>query len=172
MWSLENPSIRNGILAGMISAGILFMLYLIKASWVFSPISFITTVVFIFLMVQSVKAEKSVREFTSFSDALKPAFLTYVVGHFLYIIAYFVLLNFVAPDLADMQREIAEKAIEKMGGLMGEEAMEAAIERLETESFDFTFGKALMSFGWGLIFPGFIIAAIIAAVMKDKRSVA
>ena len=60
MWSLENPAVKNGILAGIGAAVYVLLLYLINARMVFGPASFITTVIFIVLMVRSVKAEKEV----------------------------------------------------------------------------------------------------------------
>ena len=166
---LENPSIKNGIIAGLASSGLVLILYLINARLVLSVASWITTLIFIYFMVQSVKADKAIMEYMSFGDALKPSFLTYVVGNLIYIIFYFVLLNFIAPELIDMQKDIAMEAMEKLGGLMGEDAMEEALDQLEAQSFNFNFTTALWSYAWGLIFPGFIIAVVIALIMKDRK---
>ncbi len=169
MLSLENPSIKNGIIAGLITSGIVLVFYLINARMVFSVAGWVSTIVFIYFMVQSVKADKAELEFTSFGDALKPAFLTYVVGNLLYIIFYFVLLNYIAPDLLDIQKEIAMETIEKIGGLMGEDALEEALDEVDARTSEFGLSTALWSYAWGLIFPGFIIAAIIALIMKDRK---
>lgn len=171
MWSLENPAVKNGILAGIGTAVYVLLLYLINARMVFGPASFITTVIFIVMMVRSVKAEKEVLEYTSFSDALKPAFLTYVIANLIYVIFYYVLVNFIAPDLLVMQKEMALEMLEKMSGFLGEEAMEKAAEELEARNSGFGIGTAIWTFAWGLIFPGFLIAAIIAIVMKDRQPV-
>ncbi len=169
---LENPAIKNGVFAGMIASGIVLLFYLLNARMVFTWASWVTTIIFIYFMVLSVKAEKSNLEHMSFNDALKPAFLTYVVGNLLYIVFYFVLLNFIAPELVDMQREIAMEAMEKLGGLMGEDAMEEAMDQIEARSFAFNLKTAAWSFAWGLIFPGFIISAVMALIMKDRNPVA
>jgi uncharacterized membrane protein len=172
MWSFENPAIRNGVLAGIGASVYILLLYLVNAKMIFGAAAFVTTVIFIFLMVRSVKAEKQVSDHTSFSDALKPAFLTYVIANLIYIVFYYVLVNFIAPELMEMQKTMAMEMLEKMSGFLGEDAMEAAIEQMEARDFDFGIKTALWTFSWGLIFPGFIIAAIIAAVMKDRRPVA
>lgn len=171
MWSLENPAVKNGILAGIAAAVYVLLLYLINLRWIFGFPSYLTTVLFIFMMVQSVKAEKNILDFTSFSDALKPAFLTFVVANLIYIIFYYVLVNFIAPELLDIQKQISMEMIEKMSGFIGEEGTEAAIEQMESRDFDFGVKTAAWTFAFGLIFPGFIIAAIIAAIMKDRRPV-
>lgn len=168
MWSLENPAVKNGILAGIGAAVYVLLLYLINARMVFGPASFITTVIFIVLMVRSVKAEKEVLEYTSFSDALKPAFLTYVIANLIYVIFYYVLVNFIATELLVIQKEMALEMLEKMSGFLGEEAVEKAVEEMEARS-GFGIGTAIWTFAWSLIFPGFLIAAIIAAVMKDRQ---
>ena len=171
MWSLENPAIKNGILAGIASAVFVLLLYLVNPRWIFGFPSYITTIIIIILMVQSVKAEKKTLEYTAFSDALKPAFLTFVIANLIYIIFYYVLVNFIAPELMDIQKEITMEMIEKMSGFLGEEGTETAIEQMEARNFDFGLKTAAWTFAFGLIFPGFIIATIIAAVMKDRKPV-
>lgn len=166
-FDLENPAVKNGIIAGLASAAIILLFYLVSPRMVFTISAWITTILFIVFMVQSVKSEKSASEFTPFGEALKPAFLTYVIANLIYVIFYYVLFNFIAPELTGMQKEIAMEAMEKLGNLVGEDAMETAIDQLQTQDFTFTIKSAAWTFAWGLIFPGFIIAAIIALVMKD-----
>lgn len=169
VFDLENPSIKNGIIAGLAGAAVTLVCYLINPKWALTAASWITTPLFIVMMVLSVKADKEGQDFTSFSDALKPAFLTYVVANLLFTIFYYVLLNFIAPELIEIQKEIALEAIEKMQGFLGEEAAEAAIDQIQGRDFSFGLGTALWTFAWGLIIPGFIVAAIIALIMKDKK---
>ncbi|NND34565.1 MAG: DUF4199 domain-containing protein [Saprospiraceae bacterium] len=171
MLSLENPAVKNGIIAGLATAGLILFFYLFNPRWVFSVASILTTILFIVFMVRSVKEEKSGLEFMAFNDALKPAFVTYVVANLIYIIFYYVLLNFIAPELVEMQREIAIETIEKMSGLIGEEGTEAALDQMDQQSFEFSLKSAALAFAWGLIFPGFIVSLIIAAIMKDKKPV-
>ncbi|NND08542.1 MAG: DUF4199 domain-containing protein [Saprospiraceae bacterium] len=166
---LENPAIKNGVYAGLAACGILLLFYLVKDRMVFTWASWVSTIIFIYFMVMSVRSEKAALEHMSFNDALKPAFLTFVVSNLLYITFYYVLLNFIAPDLVEMQRKIAMETMEKMGNLMGEDAMEEGIEALENHDFSFGLKTAALSFAWGLIFPGFIVSAIIALVMKDRK---
>jgi len=103
--------------------------------------------------------------------ALKPAFLTYLIGNLIYVLFYYVLFNFIDPGLEEVQKELTMDAMEKIGGLLGEDGMEAAIEQIENQDFSFGLGKALWTFAFSLIFPGFVSAAIIAAIMKDPKPV-
>ncbi|MDH3652535.1 MAG: DUF4199 domain-containing protein [Saprospiraceae bacterium] len=171
MLDFDNPAIRNGVLAGIGASVIGLLLYLVNARMVFSLAGWITTALFIVLMVKSVRDHRSGIEYLSFSEAIKPAFITYVVGNLIYIIFYFVLLNFIDPGLLDIQKEIAMEAMEKFGSLMGEDTFEAAMEEVENRDWGFGIGTALWTYAWGLIFPGFIICLIIAAVMKDRKPI-
>ncbi len=165
----ENPSVRNGIIAGIGASAITLLLYLVNERMVFSLSGWLTTILFIILMVRSVKEVKSGLEFMSFADALKPGFLTYVIGNLVYVIFYYVLLNFIDPGLVELQREIAVEAMEKLGSFLGEDTLETAMDEIEKRDFRFGLGTAALTYGWGLIFPGFIAAAIIAAVLKDRN---
>ena len=80
-------------------------------------------------------------------------------------------MNYIDPGLLDLQREISIDAIEKLSGLLGEEGTEAALDALENQDWSFGVGKALQTYFMGLIIPGFIIALIISAVMKDRKPV-
>jgi len=171
MWSLENPAIKNGIIAGISSVVLILLMYLINAKMVFNLASIVATVLFIVFMIRSVKAEKEVMDTFAFSDALKPGFLTFVVANLIYMIFYYVLLNFIAPELITMQKEIALEMLEKMSGFLGEEATEAAIDEFQARDFEFGLTTAIWSFAWGLIFPGFIIASIIALVFKESKAI-
>ena len=168
-FDLENPAIKNGIIAGLAGAAVTLVFYLLNPKWALTASSWITTALFVIMMVLSVKADKEGEEYTSFNDALKPAFLTYVVANLLFTIFYYVLMNFIAPELIELQKEIALEAIQGMSGLLGEEGTEAAIDRIQGRDFSFGIGTAIWTFAWGLIIPGFILAAIIALFMKDKK---
>ena len=167
----ENPAIKNGVIAGIGAAAISLFLYIISARMIFSFASLLTTALFIVMMVRSVREHRSSVDFLSFSEALKPAFVTYVCGNLLYTIFYFVLLNYIDPGLLEMQKEIAMESIERFSGVMGEENFEIALEELENRDWGFGLGTAVWSFAWGLIFPGFLICLVIAAIMKDRKPV-
>ncbi len=169
IFTLENPAIKNGVIAGLTGAAATLVCYLINPKWALTIASWVTTILFIYLMVQSVKADKEGQEYTSFGDALKPAFLTYVVANFLFTVFYFVLLNFIAPELQEVQKEVALEFVEWMTGLLGQQPPEEMIDEIQSRDYTFSISSALLSFASGLIIPGFIVAAIIALIMKDRK---
>lgn len=171
IFDLENPAIKNGILAGIAGSALMLLFYLIKPRMVFGLAGWTVVALFVFLMVRAVKEYKSHIDYMSFSEALKMSFLTYVVGNLIYTLFFFVLMNYIDPGLLDLQREISIDAIEKLSGLLGEEGTEAALDALENQDWSFGVGKALQTYFMGLIIPGFIIALIISAVMKDRKPV-
>ncbi len=168
MWSLENPAVRNGIIAGILSAVVTLVCYLVNARWVFSISGWVSTLVFIAFMIQSVRAHRQTVDLLTFSEALKPAFLTYAVANLVYVVFYYLLFNFIASDLITLQKERAIEMIEKMSGFLGEAGSEKAIEALEEKGFGYGIGTALWTYAWGLILPGFPIAAVMALIMRQS----
>ena len=168
---LENPSVRNGVIAGLGAVAIGLVFYLMSARAFFGYSGWISTILIIVFMVRSVKEEKATAEYLPFNGALKPAFVTFLVANLIGTIFYYVLLNFIDPGLIQIQKEIALEAIEKMGGLLGEDMMEQSIDALEARDFTYGITTAAWGFAWQLIFPGFIVSAIIAAIMKDRKPV-
>lgn len=173
MWSLENPAVKNGIIAGILSVVLILLVYLVKSSLLASggfAISTLTTALFVYLMYLSTKAEKdATSEHFSFNDAVKPAFVCYVVGNVIYYAFYFVFLNYIAPEVLQMQQEMAIEMVDKLSGITGEEAAEQAVRDLEAKGVGFGLGQAAIGFLFSLIFPGFVVAAIIAATLRDPR---
>jgi hypothetical protein len=77
-------------------------------------------------------------------------------------------MNFIDPDLIVMAKEVSIEAIEKMSGLLGEDGVQAAIEKIENEN-PFGIQQTLMGIAITLVFPGALIALIIAAIMKKTN---
>ena len=165
---LNGPTLKNAVTAGFLAVIVALLFYLFNTRSLFNVSGWIVFVLYIVYMVRSVRQEKSLMEWMSFGSAFKASFITYVVASLMYMIFYFVLLNFIDPDLQEMQKDIAIEAIEKMSGLIGEEGTEAALDKIEEDNLNSP-GRSLTSWAWGLIFPGAIISAIIGLVMKDKN---
>jgi predicted membrane protein len=165
---LNGPTIKNAVTAGFIMVIIALLFYLFNTKSLFSVSGWIVFVLYIVFMVRSVSQEKSLVDWMSFGAAFKAAFVTFVIASLMYTLFYFVLLNFIDPDLQDMQKDIAIDAIEKMSGFIGEEGTEAALEKIEDQNLNSP-GRTLTTWAWGLIFPGAAISAIIGLIMKDKN---
>lgn len=82
-------------------------------------------------------------------EALKQAFLTFVLAYLFFSVFVFVLFNFVDPGLTELQKE----------------AMVDAGREVEGLDFSMTFGKVLFQFAYMLI-PGFFLSYMVASFMK------
>lgn len=118
-------------------------------------------------MVMAVKEEKLNLGSISFKSAFGQSWLTYVVGTLIATVFAYILMHFIDPTLMDTANEIAKEAIEKMSGFLGEDGVEEALEAIDKQDNYSVFGF-VRSYLIGLIFPGAIIALIIAAIMKNK----
>jgi len=168
----ENPAVRNGVIAGIGGSMIILVLYLVSQNLMIWLEGVLSTIFFIFLMVRSISEQKKLDGdgvFT-FMDGLRPAFLTYAVGTVIYTLFYYVLFNFIDTGLADARRELAMNALQITEAYLPEDQFEAQMLALENQEYGFGGKVAFLSFGVWLLF-GFVFAAIVAAIMKDRKPV-
>ena len=165
----ENPAVRNGVIGGLTAVVASLLFYIADTKMFLSFSGFLVWIIYIFFVSKATREDKRTSDHFEFKDALKTGFLTYVIASLFYIVFYYVLSNFVDPGLIEMQREIAIEAIEKMSGMLGEEGTEAALANIENQDMTFGIKTALITFAGGLLFPGIIIALIVAAVLKDPK---
>src|SRR5690606_11238401 len=124
----------------------------------------------IVLMVIAVNEYRDANEgYILFKEGFKAAWLTFIIGVTIVNLFTYVLYNFIDPGLIDLAKEKTMEAIEKMGSLMGEDAMEASLEEIENSN-PFGLPKVLLGILISFIFPGAFVAAIIAAVKVRKRN--
>lgn len=167
---MNNKAINNGLLAGIVGIIILLVSYFIDQTFYMKYAAYIVYLGYIYFMYMSVKQTRDESDgFISFGKALGPAFLTFVIASFLVSVFQYVMYNFIDTSLLDAMYDQAVQQIEKMGGLIGEEGMEVALEKLEEDGVNYGIGTVLLGYGFGLIIPGFIFALIIAAIMKKEN---
>lgn len=165
---MENNGVKYGLLAGLGVVVYTLVLYLVNDTLIFGWASMLGMVIYIACMYKAGVDERSENGgFITFKEALKPTFLTYVIGSLIATIFTYLLFTVIDPGLMDLQNEIAAERIQSMSGMLGEEGVEEALKRLEEQGAmkisDTALGYAMM-----LIF-GFVIAAIISAIVKKKR---
>ena len=167
---MENHGVKWGVISGVGVVAFSLVLYLVNPTSLFGGLAWAGMIIYIFGMVKAAQGEKNdLGGYMSWGEALKPTFLTYAIASLIYIVFFYVLNNFIDPGLEDLQREAAIEMIENMSGLIGEEGVEEAIAQADEQGFKFGIKNAAMGYFIGLIFPGFIIAAIISAIVKKNR---
>lgn len=123
----------------------------------------------ILMMVKTGSDIKSAQGgFASFGDLFKAIFITVLVGYFIRMIGIYVSYNFINPEIAEIQKEISIEAIEKMSGLIGDDAMDTVYDELDNMNVS-GIGSLLQQYLAYVIGTGAVVNAIISMVMrKDK----
>lgn len=169
---MENNGLKYGILAGLGAIAVSLGFYLVEEKMIFSVAGYVGWAIYLYCMYKATVDERAeMGGFMTFKEALKPAFLTFVVASFIYFVFYYVLFNFIDPNLAELQKEIAMESMQGMGGLMGEETLENMMEEMEKQDFQVGIGTVSLSYAISLIFPGFIFALIIALIAKKEQPI-
>ncbi|HRD09118.1 MAG TPA: DUF4199 domain-containing protein, partial [Saprospiraceae bacterium] len=106
--------------------------------------------------------------FATLREGFTPAWITYLFYAIASTLFTYVMLNFIDTGLLDLARQASIEAIEKLSGMMGEEATQAAIEELE-KSNPYSISKLAIGVLFSLVFPGALIALIIGLVLKKQR---
>ena len=106
----------------------------------------------------------------SFGNAFKTSFIVWLIASLLSILFMYVLINFIDTSLLDVILQTQKDAMNQMSGLLGEEATAAAMAEIESQGASFGVGTVALGWIMGLVFPGAIIALIIAAIVKRDGS--
>lgn len=148
---MQQTAVKYGIIAG--TAIVLYLLVfhqtdrelLLHPLVYWSPV--LVSVIAMTLTVKKVRAANDGR--ITQKDALKQAFLTYVLASLFFSVFIFVLFNFIDPDLIELQKKSMLEAGRKIDGL----------------DFKMTLGKIFFQYAYMLI-PGFFLSFMVASFMK------
>ena len=166
---MENPSVKWGLIGGIGAVVITLILFIINSESIFGKLSFVSFLVYIIAMVKAGAEEKqNLGGFMTWGEALKPTFLSYAIATLIASIFMFVLGNFIDPSLNEIVQNKSIEIAEVFSSYIPEEEMEANVSKIQATDFFSVFEIGKQYFV-GLIFPGFIIAAIISAIVKKNR---
>lgn len=152
-------SLLFGAVAGALTIGTYLAAYYSSKPFVFAPwLIYGTYLYYVAAMYFSASRTRDLTEgpFT-WREALRPAFLTFVVANTIYYIFYYF-LHQSDPSLAVIQKDIMREALPK---LTTPEQLRESMEKLEQSDFRLTPGAAFLGWAQGAIF-GFMLAAAIA----------
>ena len=120
-------AIKFGILAGIGTIIFLFLFYWIDRKLMLSP-SVIWSTFFLYLLgmyMACVEERKDNGGYLAFKDALKAAFLVYVVANIIYYSYNYLLFNFIDPEMLGIQKEYMITSIEELEGLLNNSSSES-----------------------------------------------
>jgi phosphatidylglycerophosphate synthase len=170
--TIVNHGLKYGLILGFIQIAIMLLLYIVdKALMVKWWIAIVSLVLLIVMLVMAVKSYKKQQNNTiNFKDAFVLTLIVGVSALILNLIFNYLLYNVIDPSLPEF---IKQKAIENTMSMMekfgaDENAMNKALEQLETQDFSQGPSKLGMQLIWGVVFDA-IFALIIAAIMRTKQ---
>lgn len=167
--TVKNLAIKNGLFLGaaLVVGTIAFILvsprgFLSYGNWAL----FLIAVLIMVKTANDVKSELG--GFASFGQLFTPILITVAIGYFLRVAIYYIMANFVSPELVEIQKEISVEALEAMSGLLGEEMMDQSLDAIEEQNVA-GIGSLAMQYVSLMIGTGGIVNAIICAVFKNEK---
>lgn len=165
-----NYGLSYGVILGLVLIIFTVILYLGGVKWFIGPLAWVAWCIPILVAVLGgLKQKKALGGFMSFGEALKTVFLICVIGSLLSTLFNYLLLNFIdvpfQQALAQETAVVQEKMMRKFG------ASDATIEKSVADTLNgnnYTIGRIMLGYAFGLIF-WFIISLIIAAIIKKNK---
>ncbi len=148
---MQQTAVKYGIITGIAIVLYLFVFHQINRELLLNPMVYwspiIVSVVAMTLVVKKVRSDNNGK--IAQREALKLAFLTYVLAYLFFTVFIYVLFNYLDPGLVELQKK----------------AMLGAGRKIEGLDFTMTLGKVLFQYAYMLI-PGFFLSYMVANFMK------
>jgi hypothetical protein len=168
---MQNHFVKYGLMMGVASIILNVILYLYKPSLLLEAGSWIGLIIMIYFMVKSVSATKSENSgYLALNESFKSAWLAYVLGSFISSVFMFILVNYIDPTLIDTIRDTQIAVLKQTGQAfnLSEKDIDDQISTIE-DTNPFGLAQIAVSIPVSFLFPGAILAIIIAAIMKKNR---
>ena len=166
---MKNIAIKYGVIGGITGIILMLILWFVNAKFFLSYHYYLGAVVIIYFMYKSAaEVKKANGGYITFGEVFKPLFITFVFGTLIFALFQFLMFNFIDTGLIDLQKEMAQEAIEKLSQYLdNEEFTEKMQEAIDEQNFDMSFFKVMSSWVFSLIW-GAVISLIMSAVMKKN----
>jgi hypothetical protein len=167
----KNSGVKNGLLLGVVSIIFSHISYMINPKWLITGIAYFGFIIVIYFMYRSAAQERKANEgLLSFGEALKSTFLTYVIGTLISAVYLYLMFNVIDLSLNDVMREVQIDQGEMVAKFLGaEDQMENLADELDKQNLQMDLMMVINQYLIGLIFPGFILALVIAAITKKEQ---
>ena len=166
---MGNLPVKYGLMAGGISIAISIILYLTSQDAYLKYNVFPQYIIEIYFMVSIVSVIKHQNGgYIKFSDAFKAAWLTYILAATIIALFTYLLMNYIDPGLIEKLKSLQAEAFETASQWikMSDEELENQLEIIEnTNPYDL---KSIAALPVSFLFPGAVIAAIIALIKKRE----
>jgi len=166
---MGNPSVKNGLLGAAVAIIVYLILWLIDPATYLKFGSWIGLLIGLFFMYRAAKEARDLNDgYMEFAELFKVAFIMIAIMTTITAIFGYILFNFIDPNLVEVQKQIVSESVEKISGMMGEDAAAEMVEKLEEQDYSLTIGRLIQGWAFGLVLWA-IGAAIMSAIMKKKN---
>ena len=163
----SNAAVKYGLIAGIGTIAYFLLFYFIDKELLFNPfVYWVPLGFYLALMWRALQAGEQ-GQVPGFRDALRTAFLVFVVANFLYYLFYYLLYSLIDPGLIDLQREAMRESLDQQGHLLSEEQREELLESLKDGRLAPTVSGVFFTFVRSLI--GGFVAALGMAALWGRR---
>lgn len=173
---MKNDAVKLGLLYGGVSILISLIVYFTNPKGMLDFTSWHMILGYILMIAFPYMASKRARDanggYLAFGEALVPAMVTFTIGFLMQSIYSYLLLNYFDPGLQETLAVAAREMIEgtwDMMGLTEEMKLQAAEDLEKQQAGQFTLWSSTINFIVGLFFPGLVISAIVAAIVKKQE---
>lgn len=162
-----NESKKYGIIAGVATVGYMLLFYMIDRPLMLNmKIYWSSFLIYFFCMYKACVdcRSKNENEVLDLKEGFVIAFRTFLIANGIFYIFYYILLNFVDPDLINLQMEIAQQMYKDY--MPAEQAAEMT-KNMNKEGFEMTINKAVSEYAKGAIVGAVFSLFIAASVRQD-----
>lgn len=164
-----NTAVKNGVFLGIALAIGTVAFVLVSPSGFVKFGNWALFIIAILIMVKTANDVKSKQGgYASFSELFLPILVTVAIGYFIRVATYYIMANFITPELIEIQEQIAVEALEGMSGLLGEEMLDKSLDAMEDQNLA-GLGNVFMQYLTLLVGTGGIVNAIISGFFKNEK---
>lgn len=170
---MHKTAIPNGIFLGLAMIICAYVLYVVNPHTYYQTKSgLLLAIIFLIFLKTGREAKNANGHFLSFSKGFKNMFLTGTIGVFMCTLFEYLLINYFAPDLAEIKKEMELESIELMrenfDSAFLNKMMDVNVEQIENGNTN-SIGRYIQEFIVRLFTPVAFVAAIISLIIKRSR---
>jgi len=164
-----NIAVKNGVFLGVALAIGTVAFVLVSPSGFINYGSWALFLIALLIMVKTASDVKAQQNgFASFGELFTPILITVAIGYLIRFATYYIMANFVTPELIEIQEQIAVEALEGMSGLLGEEMLDQSLDAMESQNIA-GLGNVFVQYLTLLVLTGGVVNAIISAIFKNEK---
>ncbi|GAA3913470.1 DUF4199 family protein [Chitinophaga oryziterrae] len=171
---MSNPGIKWGLIAGAVAILVNIIVWQLSHELFFSfVLGMILLAVFvIFSVFAGLQQKRALGGFIDFKQALKPVFLTFVIGGLMAVICTYVFYNFVDPTIPDQAKQHAVATADRTlhWAHMPEDDIDKQLDEIRKQDYHMPATGIILTY-FSLVIRYFVLAAIVSVCIRKKRTV-